>query len=265
MPCNNSLPWRWHLPSSIVTITNGHSSSSTAVVSSPSVVSRLFSRRGLASDLGVAVLLAVRALDLAPIPGEGALLAVVALLLAVAASHSGHVSGLVTFFGHVSLLTTVSAGTAAALRAVLGEVSDFAALAAFDIGGVGRLLAVSDLVAGFAAVLASILVDARLGTVSDTMAICTTVVARDLRAVGAFHLLLGAKLGNVAKLLTVVAKRETSVNDLASIVQALEELLAGLGPPLNLPGTVGLFNKAVRHSVLLVDVALKVHVGEDLN
>lgn len=61
-------------------------------------------------------------------------------------------------------MTTVSAGTAAALRAVLGEVSGFAALAAFDIGGVGRLLAVSDLVAGFAAVLASILVDARLGT-----------------------------------------------------------------------------------------------------
>lgn len=97
------------------------------------------------------------------------------------------------------------------------------------------------------------------------MTICATVVARYLRAVGAFHLLLGAELGNMAKLLTVAAKRETSVNDLASIVQALEELLAGLGPALNLPGSVGLFNKAIRHSVLLVDVALKVHVGEDLN
>ncbi|KAI6748936.1 hypothetical protein HG531_007883 [Fusarium graminearum] len=97
------------------------------------------------------------------------------------------------------------------------------------------------------------------------MTICATVVARDLRAVGAFHLLLGAELGNMAKLPTVAAKRETSVNDLASIVQALEELLAGLGPALNLPGSVGLFNKAIRHSVLLVDVALKVHVGEDLN
>lgn len=87
MPCNNSLPWRWHLPSSIVAITNGHSNSN-AVVSPPSIVSRLFSQRGLASDLGVAILLAVRALDLAPISRKGALLAVVALLLAVAASHS---------------------------------------------------------------------------------------------------------------------------------------------------------------------------------
>jgi hypothetical protein len=97
------------------------------------------------------------------------------------------------------------------------------------------------------------------------MAICAAVEARDLWSVGTFHLLLGTKLGDVTKLLAVGAKRNTSIHNLASVVQALKEFLPVLGPPLNLSGTVRLFDEAVRNSVLLVDVALKIHVGEDLN
>jgi hypothetical protein len=67
------------------------------------------------------------------------------------------------------------------------------------------------------------------------------------------------------KLLAVHAKRNTSVDNFASIVQAREQFLAVLRPPLDLTGTIGLLDKSIRNSVLLVNVALDVHVGEDLN
>lgn len=97
------------------------------------------------------------------------------------------------------------------------------------------------------------------------MAICAAVEARDLGCVSAFHLLLSAKLGRVAKFLAVSAKRNTSIDDLASVVEAFKELCPVLGPSLNLPGTISFLDKAVRNSVFLVDITLQIHVGEDLD
>ncbi|KAI6752750.1 hypothetical protein HG530_013502 [Fusarium avenaceum] len=69
----------------------------------------------------------------------------------------------------------------------------------------------------------------------------------------------------MSKLLAVHAKGNTSIDNLAGIVQAREMFLTVLGPSLDLTGTVGLLDKSIRNSVLLVNVTLDVHVGENLD
>ena len=96
------------------------------------------------------------------------------------------------------------------------------------------------------------------------MTISATVEARDLGRV-TLCLLLGAKLGGVTEFLTVGAERNTAVHNLTSVVQALKEFLAVLRPTFHLAGTVRLLGKAVGNSVFLVDVALEIHVGKDLD
>jgi hypothetical protein len=97
------------------------------------------------------------------------------------------------------------------------------------------------------------------------MAVCSAIVARDLGRIITLHFLLSTKLGNMPKLLAVHAKGNASIDNLASIVQAREMLLAVLRPPLDFTRTVGLLGKSIRNSVLLVNVALDVHIGEDLD
>jgi len=96
------------------------------------------------------------------------------------------------------------------------------------------------------------------------MSISATVEARYLGCV-AFCLLLSAKLGGMPEFLAVGAKGNTSVHNLSSIVQTLKEFLPVLWPTFHLSWTVGLFGKAVRNSVFLVNVALKIHIGKNLD
>lgn len=97
------------------------------------------------------------------------------------------------------------------------------------------------------------------------MAIRTAVEAGDLDRITAFHLLLSTKLRDMSKLLAVQAKRNTSIHDFASVVQTREKLIAALGPSFKLARTICLLDKAIRNGIFLVDMALEIHVGENLD
>lgn len=96
------------------------------------------------------------------------------------------------------------------------------------------------------------------------MTVSTAVVAGNLGSIGAFRLLLGTVLGDMAKLSAVAAHGDTLVNDLSSIVEASKEFVTILGPTLDLTRAVRLLGEAVGDRVLLAHVSLEVHVGEDL-
>lgn len=84
----------------------------------------VLANRLLATDLGVAHLVAVGALDTGEVTRLGALSRHVAELVAVAAGHGGGVAGLVALLGYVVYGAAIAARTgAAAGGAVLGEVA----------------------------------------------------------------------------------------------------------------------------------------------
>jgi hypothetical protein len=95
------------------------------------------------------------------------------------------------------------------------------------------------------------------------VAIRTAVEARDLDHIGTFRLLLSTKLGDMSKFLAVQAKRNTSIHDFASVIQTREKFVPALRPPFELTRTISMLDKAIRNGVFLVDMALKVHVGEN--
>ena len=99
-------------------------------------------------------------------------------------------------------------------------------------------------------------------TVADAMALLTAVEAHYDVGIGLFGLLLRAALGDMADLLAVAAPGKTAIDDLASILEALNVLLDVLGPDLAIARTRGVPLEPVGHSVLLTQVALEIHVGE---
>jgi hypothetical protein len=116
----------------------------------------------VAANLSVAHLATVGALDTRIVTRLGTLARNVALGIAVAADD---LLLLGAVLGTVALLAAIVACTATnTLRAVSGEVALLTTLSALDIFHVGGLGALLGLVAGLTTVLASELVDARLGT-----------------------------------------------------------------------------------------------------
>lgn len=131
--------------------------------------------------------------------------------------------------------------------------------------------------ATLAAVLAGKLVDAGSGTcarqsgqcvsakdrltVAHAMTLLAAIVAHHDRTFG-LDLVLGTVLGGVSKLLAVVALGLAHPGDnVTSIGQSLQDLVMVLGPTLSLRLTKRSVDEAVVDSVLLAEVALKVHVG----
>lgn len=93
------------------------------------------------------------------------------------------------------------------------------------------------------------------------MANTIAVVALDDCAVFILDRLSLAVLPGVAHFLAVAALGNTSLNDLASILEAGKQLVTIHRPAILLTGTGRLIAEAKRDGVLLVKVALEVHVG----
>lgn len=87
------------------------------------------------------------------------------------------------------------------------------------------------------------------------------VEASDRGTIKNLALLLRAGLGNVAHLIAVVALWDATGNRLATVLQALDVLLLGLGPTDSLLGASGVRIEPKRNGELLVQVSLQVHVG----
>ncbi|KAI0456911.1 hypothetical protein F5B21DRAFT_466169 [Xylaria acuta] len=66
----------------------------------------------------------------------------------------------------------------------------------------------------------------------------------------------------MTKLTAVAAFREASANGITGIGQALHILLSAAGPELSLTRTSGFLVESIIDLVLLVQVALKIHVGQ---
>ena len=124
-------------------------------------------------------------------------------------------------------------------------------------------LTVGSLVTRLATVLAREAILARLRTVTNTVALFATVEALDYHALSLL-LLLRAMLGNMAKLVTVTALVQTSINNLTSVLETLLILLNRLRPSVRLAGSGWLKVEAIRHSISLVQVTLEIHVGHSL-
>lgn len=94
------------------------------------------------------------------------------------------------------------------------------------------------------------------------MALLVAVVALDNGALG-LDLFLGAVLGSVSELLTVVALGLANPGDnITGIGKSLQHLIMVLGPTLSFRLTQRLVGEAVIDGVLLTQIALKVHVGK---
>lgn len=99
-------------------------------------------------------------------------------------------------------------------------------------------------------------------TVADTVALLVTVVALHDDSVG-LQLLLGAVLADVSELLAIATLGLANPgNNVASIGKSLHHDIMVLGPTLSLRLTKRLVREAVVHRVLLVEITLKVHVGQ---
>lgn len=93
------------------------------------------------------------------------------------------------------------------------------------------------------------------------MTLAIAVVAFDDRDSAGLTLLLCALLRDVAEFVAVAALGQTTVDNLAGILEALKILLRSLGPDLTLTGTRSGGAEAVSDRVLLVHVTLQIHVG----
>lgn len=98
-------------------------------------------------------------------------------------------------------------------------------------------------------------------TITHTMTGLVAVEASDRGTIKNLALLLRAGLGNVAHLIAVVALWDATGNRLATVLQALDVLLLGLGPTDSLLGASGVRIEPKRNGELLVQVSLQVHVG----
>lgn len=99
-------------------------------------------------------------------------------------------------------------------------------------------------------------------TVADTVTLLVTVVALDDGLVG-LQLLLGAVLADVAKLLAVATLGLANPGDnVAGLSKSLHHDIMVLRPTLSLRLAKRLVGEAVIDGVLLVQVTLKVHVGQ---
>jgi hypothetical protein len=87
------------------------------------------------------------------------------------------------------------------------------------------------------------------------------VEAFDLSTIGDFHLLLGAVLLSVTEVVTVAALRNTAVDGLTSIGETNKVLLGSGWPSILLLGTLVVGGQAPGDRKLLVQVALKIHIG----
>lgn len=97
-------------------------------------------------------------------------------------------------------------------------------------------------------------------TVPDTMTLFVAIEANDLDSLN-LGLIIGTVLGHMAILLAIVTLGQTSVDRLTCVGEAGSVLLGVFGPELCLARSSRTCIEAVRNLILLVQVTLKVHVG----
>jgi hypothetical protein len=239
--------------------------------------------RGLSALLvGVALLVAIRALNTRPVNRLGTITAGVAELVAVTALDLGHVARLRTLLRDVTLLVTVAAsndtlllallGTVAFLAtvaadvrltigAVAGEVAHLTAVLALNVVHVDRLGALLGHVAVSAAVAAAAaaLLDGLLavaGTVTDLVAV-DALLNLDL---GLALLLLALGCG-VADFVAVSADSDEAVHGESSLTKTVDVLLGTARPASGEGGTSRLGRPLEGDGVLLIRLALKIDEG----
>jgi hypothetical protein len=94
------------------------------------------------------------------------------------------------------------------------------------------------------------------------MAYLLAVIAlNSANGAGLLFLLLAA-LGDMANFIAVAALGQAARNDFASILQTLDILRNIFGPDLTVTRTRRVPLEPVRHGVFLLQVALKVHIGQ---
>jgi hypothetical protein len=214
-------------------------------------------RRLGAVTTGVAELVAVTALNLSHVARLGALLGDVALLVAVAA---GHDALLVALLGAMTLFAAVTTDVRLTVRAVAREVAHLAAVLALDVVHVWRLWALL----GHVAFLTTVTATAASTLLRRLLAVTSTVT--DLVAVDALlnDLVLGLALlllavgSGVAHLVAVLADDDEAVHGEASLTESVDVLLRSLRPALGEDGTPRLGGPLDTDSVLLVGLALEV-------
>ena len=249
-----------HLPSTIATL-------------------RLGSRLGTPL-VGVALLVAVGALDARPVSGLRALTASVTKLVAVTALDFCHVARLRALLGNVSFLVAVAASDDALLLALLRAMAFLAAVAAdvrlavrAVVSEVTHLVAVLTLdvihVAWLGAFLGHVALLATVATAAATtllrrfLAITSTVtrlVAVDAHLDRLFNLtlLLFASGSRVAGLLAIAADDNETVHREASLSETVDVLFGGGRPSLGEDGALRLGGPLDRDGILLVRLALEV-------
>ncbi|KAL6889551.1 hypothetical protein HDV57DRAFT_332316 [Trichoderma longibrachiatum] len=103
-------------------------------------------------------------------------------------------------------------------------------------------------------------------TISHTMAFAAAIVARDLWLSRlSLDPVLGAALGSMAELATVVAFRNTSIDDHTGVIQTGQNLSIAIRPDVDFAGPLWLVRESDRNAVLFVDLALEIHVRESIN
>lgn len=204
----------------------------------------------------VAELVAVTTLNLGHVARLRAFLGDVALLIAVAA---GHDTLLVALLSTVTLLTAVAADVRLAVRAVAREVAHLAAVLALDVVHVRRLRALLRHVAVLTAVATTTTATLlrRLLAVASAM---TNLVAVDalLDDLLRLTLLLLAVGTGVANLVAVLADDNEAVHREASLTESVDVLLRALGPAFGELGTPRLGGPLDGDGVLLISFALKI-------
>lgn len=244
------------------------------------IATLVLSRRLGATLVGVALLVAVGALNARPVGRLRTVATSVAELVAVATLNLGHVARLrtllrnmtlliavaacddtllVTLLSAMTLLTAVAADVRLTVRAVAGEVAHLAAVLAFDIVHVRRLRALLGHVAVLAAVATTTTATLlwRLLAIASTM---TNLVAVDalLDDLLRLTLLLLAVGTGVANLVAVLADDNEAVHREASLTETVDVLLRALGPAFGELGTPRLGGPLDGHGVLLISFALKI-------
>jgi hypothetical protein len=98
------------------------------------------------------------------------------------------------------------------------------------------------------------------------MAFAAAIVARNLGlSCLSLNPFLGTGLGSMAEFATIVAFRNTSVDDHTGVVQAGQNLSFAIRPGVNLAGSLWLVREPDRDAVLFVNLALEIHVRESIN
>jgi hypothetical protein len=97
-------------------------------------------------------------------------------------------------------------------------------------------------------------------TVSHLVTRLVAIVASGGRLLSLDNLLL-AMLADMAHFVAVAAVRDRLLNHHSGIVEAGKDLLVGLGPSLELTGTLWLVVETVRDGILAVQIPLEIHVG----